>query len=138
MFGTYVHRPSAADPEEEEEEGEEEEVEGEKEESKNSFSRGDNSFDSIGPPNPRRSRPKPKAPYHNWYNQDIKNLPDGRKRNEKAKIAVESLTKVMDEHKVSSGDKIFAEIKKEEFDVKYKKTSYFKNFELISRYIYFS
>ena len=44
----------------------------------------------------------------------------------------------MDVHKVSSGDKIFSEIKKEEFDVKYKRTSYFKNFEGISRYIYFS
>ena len=131
VFGKFIDRPSATDPEDEEEEEEDED-----EESKSTFSRGDNSLDHINPVKPK-PKPKPKAPYHDWYTKEIKNLPDGRKRNEKAKNAVESFAKVMDEYKVSSGDKIFGEVPKGEFEAEYKNTSYFKHFREIPRYIYF-
>ena len=87
---------------------------------------------------------EPKAPYHDWYTQDIKKLPDGKDRNKDAKTAVEVLTKVMDKYEVSIGEKNFAEINEEEEEEeeekerekKYKNTSYFKHFDKCPRYIY--
>ena len=86
----------------------------------------------------QKPKPKPKALYHDWYTQDIKKLPDGEDRNKEAKIAVESLTRIMDEHNVSEGEKIFVEINKKMFEENYQKTSYFKHFDECPRYIYFN